>query len=205
MWKGGRRKEKNGGGGTGWGEGGDQEPLAAKWDATCRPLTFTCDSQSIAPALPGPPPISGVLQKYPRGTCGVVCLRTASPWQQHHYQNSSFFHSFALFLTLFLPPSLRFAPRLSFPSAHAEHFSSPVLPFPSPLFFFLSPNPFIPSRTYLSPTTSTRASPAPPPFPTPPCPVAFSFFLTHFHPSFPPPPPLFPAPTASSICFAVTL
>lgn len=52
-----RRRRKQ----EGWGAGGYQELSAAKWDATCRPLTFTYDSQSIAPALQGRPPISGVL------------------------------------------------------------------------------------------------------------------------------------------------
>lgn len=100
----------------------------------------------------------------------MVCLRTASPWQQHHYQNSSFFHSFALFLTPFLPPSLHFARRSPSPLL-MRNISPP------PPCFFLHPNHFIPSRTYLrscasypclSSTSTTTTSPS--------CPVALSFY-----------------------------
>lgn len=137
------------------------------------PLTFTCVNRSICCSFCFTALHQSVksCKKYPRGTCGVVWLRTAFPWQLHHYQNSSFFrpvsHSlcpfvpppaFSVFQLLFILFELNISPLFSvsllIPLLHLSSF--PILP--SSLFSHIHPTffpPFSPASFFSIPSTSS--------------------------------------------------
>lgn len=115
--------------------------------------------------------------KYPQGTCGVVWLSTASPWQQHHYQNSSFSLSSSLFL------SLRSFGSDTYPSLLFPLFMPDSFPFVFPNFFPVPSR--RPSHLTLAAVSFLRFSPLDP------------FSLTYV--SLPPLPALLPPPS-SHLC-----